>query len=704
MTTAVGTGGRPGSGGAGRGGVHGTAFFAARQVAELHVARGARHAVVALDVVVDAELGRDARQHAIAGDLGQRLERGEVVRILDRGDQLAVLDDQRHALVLERRRRLEQPHGRAFRALQHRAGRDRDAELEAQVHGQRLEIDEAELHQHRPEPPTVSRLVHQSALELGRREAAVADEHLPELHEGTVSWPVVGQSFGTCYHQGVRVLCAALVAVVSCKGRSDAPAPVPPASPRAPVPAVVEAPAPAEAPVFPDTARSLELTRTSAVRLEPGGDEKRIGTIAIDTRVAWTRTQKAKGCDKPWVEVVPHGWICGDFVKPSDKPPYGQEVPLLARGEIVPGTYGKVTAPQSSTYKLEKPEPIKKKPKKPKKPRKKGGKDKKAPVDDDAPTPEPASPPLATPKMVEDRPLVGSINVRDYDDVTMDGKQYWKIAQKDNQYVLKSAISVHQPSKYSGTRLGDDTGYAVPFAFVWPRAGYLQAWTYAKSTGAGVMRQLSARTGVPVLETLADKTGKPLAYRIGESEWMMAADVRVFTPAPPPALLGKGERWIDVDVDTQILVAYEGDTAVYSTMVSTGGRETATETGVYRMWVKESEADMKGLNGEDPYSVATVPWTQFFSPEKGLALHTAYWHDQFGVRRSHGCVNLAPRDARWLYFWSDPQVPPGWTMAAGVVEAPGSVVRVRSKEDPSPAEKGYAKKVLEARQQNQPVK
>lgn len=471
---------------------------------------------------------------------------------------------------------------------------------------------------------------------------------------------------------------------LGCSGKAEEPAPAPKPAPPAPK-AAEPAPAP-EPPLFPDGTRSLELTRTSAVRLEPGDGEKRIGTIAIDTRVAWSRQQKGKGCDKPWVEVEPRGWICSDFVKPSDKPPYGQEVPLLARGEIVPGTYGKVTAPQSSTYKLEKPEPAKKKKKKKK--------------DPDPPPTEP----LVAPKMIEDKPLVGSINVRDYEDVTMDGKQYWRIGQKENQYVLKSAISVHQPSRYGGTRLGDDTGNAVPFAFVWPRAGYLQAWTYAKSTGAGAMHQLTARTGVPVLETASDKAGKPTAYRIADDEWIMAADVRVFNPAPPPALLGKGERWIDVDLDTQILVAYEGDTAVYSTMVSTGGKTTETETGVYRMWVKESEADMKGLNGEDPYSVATVPWTQFFSPEKGLALHTAYWHDQFGTRRSHGCVNLAPRDARWLYFWSDPQVPPGWTMAAGVVEAPGSIVRVRGKDDPNPSEKGYAKKVLEARQQNQPVK
>ena len=142
-----------------------------------------------------------------------------------------------------------------------------------------------------------------------------------------------------------------------------------------------------------------------------------------------------------------------------------------------------------------------------------------------------------------------------------------------------------------------------------------------------------------------------------------------------------------------VYLLFEGDVPVYATMVSTGAKDTPTETGIYRMWVKESEADMKGLNGEDPYSVATVPWTQFFSPEKGLALHTAYWHDRFGIQKSHGCVNLAPRDARWLYFFTDPQVPPGWSMAAGVVEQPGSIVRVRSKDDPDPPVKGYAQKV-----------
>ena len=457
------------------------------------------------------------------------------------------------------------------------------------------------------------------------------------------------------------------------------------------------------------------------VRLEPGDDAKRIGTVAIDTRVAWVQTQKARGCDKPWIEIRPRGWICGDYVEPSKKAAYGQEVPHLDRGELVPGVYGKVTAPSSVTYMLEKPEKKKPARKDGRKDGKRDGKrdprkdsrkpdDRKRPVtspeevDDELAAAAALPAPGQLPRMVEDKPLVGSINVRQYEEITVGGKEYWRIDKKENEYVLKQAISQHRPSQYGGARLGDDTGWMVPIAFVWPRYAAQLAWTMNTATGGGVNRQLAARTAVPILEIAADKEGRPTAYRIAAAEWIVAGDVRVFAPAPPPPMLGPGERWIDVDLDNQILVAFEGELPVYATLVSSGSATTPTETGVYRMWLKESEADMKGLNGEDPYSVATVPWTQFFFPEKGLALHTAYWHDQFGTRRSHGCVNLAPRDARWLYFWSDPQVPAGWTMAAGVVESPGSIVRVRSKDDPAPEAKGYAKKVLEARQQNAPIK
>jgi lipoprotein-anchoring transpeptidase ErfK/SrfK len=388
---------------------------------------------------------------------------------------------------------------------------------------------------------------------------------------------------------------------------------------------------------------------------------------------------------------------------------------MLDRGEVVPGVYGKVTVANQVTYQLKKPDPPKKGKKKPE----------KAPKPADGPVTstaqvEPVTEVGPQPTMVEGPPIVGSVTVRQYEEITVGGKQYWKVSKKDNEYVLRSAISQHKPSMYTGARFGDETNLAAPIAFVYPRvAGYKTAYTTNKANGGGIARSLPARTPIAILETSSDKQGKPVAYRIGVpstapgpgpgsppivpgAEWIRATDVRVFVPAAPPANLGKGERWMDVDLDNQILVAFEGDLAVYATMISSGKKETPTTTGIYRMWVKESEADMKNLKSEDPYSVATVPWTQFFYPDEDLAIHTAYWHDGFGTVKSHGCVNAAPKDARWLYYWSDPQVPAGWTMAAGVVEAPGSIVRVRSKADPNPSLKGYARNVDEIRRQNAP--
>jgi hypothetical protein len=478
-----------------------------------------------------------------------------------------------------------------------------------------------------------------------------------------------------------------LVAACGSKKERDKPAPAPVQEP-APAP---DEPAPVTQPDFPEGTRSLQLTRTTPVRLDPGDDGKRIGTVAVDTRVAWIRTAKGKGCAKPWVEMVPRGWVCSEFMKPTKLPAFGREVPQLDRGEIVPGVYGKLAGASLSTYALQTPDP--------KKPKKDRERPVTSPKDLDTP---------AEQRMVEDKPIIGSLTVRQYAELTVGGKVYWKISQKGNEYVLKSAVHVHNPSQFMGTRLGDDTGWALPIAFVWPRYGGQQAWTYHKPA-ALVNRQVAARTPVAILEVAAGKDGKPIAYRVaigtakGDPEWMSPMDLRIFEPTAPPPLLRPGERWIDVDLDRQILVAFEGELAVYATLISTGIKDTPTQTGLYRIWLKESEADMKNLKAEDPYSVSTVPWTQFFYPEDDLALHTAYWHDGFGKTRSHGCVNLAPRDARWLYYWSDPQMPPGWTMTTGVVEAPGSVVRVRSIADPNPQWKGYAKKVVEARQQNAPL-
>src|SRR5262245_47426300 len=182
----------------------------------------------------------------------------------------------------------------------------------------------------------------------------------------------------------------ALIVVAGCGGKKDDDAPKQHRPP--PLPLAPEEPAQVAPPEFPEGTRSLELLRTVGVRLEPGDDAKRIGTVAIDTRVAWGRTAKGKGCQKSWVEIRPRGWICADYVRSSTKVAFGREVPMLDRGELVPGVYGKVTMPNSVTFTFEKADSKKKD-------RKRNG-ERKGPVT----MPSQTDIPPKEPKLVEGKP------------------------------------------------------------------------------------------------------------------------------------------------------------------------------------------------------------------------------------------------------------------------------------------------------------
>jgi hypothetical protein len=135
-----------------------------------------------------------------------------------------------------------------------------------------------------------------------------------------------------------------------------------------------------------------------------------------------------------------------------------------------------------------------------------------------------------------------------------------------------------------------------------------------------------------------------------------------------PGFLKEGDerKWIDVSLREQTLVAYEGRRAVYVTRVSTGvGGEGDPETshatikGMYRVQSKHVTATMSGDRAEgSDYSLSDVPYVLYFHHD--YALHAAYWHEKFGTPRSHGCVNLPPLDAAWLFEWTDPPLPPEW--------------------------------------------
>jgi lipoprotein-anchoring transpeptidase ErfK/SrfK len=120
---------------------------------------------------------------------------------------------------------------------------------------------------------------------------------------------------------------------------------------------------------------------------------------------------------------------------------------------------------------------------------------------------------------------------------------------------------------------------------------------------------------------------------------------------------------------------------VFATLVSTGRSGNETAAGEHRVWSKLATTDMSNADDVELssatalYTVARVPWVMFFHGDQ--ALHGVFWHDQFGRARSHGCVNLAPRDAAWLFEWAPPQMPPGWTAVIPTPREPGLRVRVR---------------------------
>jgi len=167
--------------------------------------------------------------------------------------------------------------------------------------------------------------------------------------------------------------------------------------------------------------------------------------------------------------------------------------------------------------------------------------------------------------------------------------------------------------------------------------------------------------------------------RIDDGAWLLARDLSRPSVAPPPAEVTlPGERWIDVETATQTLVAYEGARPVFATLVSTGRTgESQTPPGVHRIWSKLLASTMGNVttDANARYSLEDVPYVQFF--DNGVALHGTYWHQDFGHARSHGCVNLAPRDARRLFAFTAPRLAAGWMAAYPTRVEEGTWVRVR---------------------------
>ena len=132
------------------------------------------------------------------------------------------------------------------------------------------------------------------------------------------------------------------------------------------------------------------------------------------------------------------------------------------------------------------------------------------------------------------------------------------------------------------------------------------------------------------------------------------------------------EKALFVDLSTQTMVAYEGNTPVLTSLVASGWGGTATPTGEFSTYHKAPSVHMTdGAGDAANYDLPGVPWVSFFTGN-GDAFHGTYWHNDFGDPRSHGCVNTPDNISKFIYLWSTPYVPPG----EDYVHLPGQGTRV----------------------------
>jgi len=155
----------------------------------------------------------------------------------------------------------------------------------------------------------------------------------------------------------------------------------------------------------------------------------------------------------------------------------------------------------------------------------------------------------------------------------------------------------------------------------------------------------------------------------GEFFWADGAALKILTDeniAPISPDVDPNDKRIDVDLDAQTLSCFEGNTEVFFCRVSSGlkydafgqvSNELATPVGNLLTHWKIISLNMTAGTFQSGYSTPAVPWSTMISGD-GIAIHGAFWHNAFGEKRSHGCINVSPEDAKWIFRWTTPYVTP----------------------------------------------
>lgn len=149
-------------------------------------------------------------------------------------------------------------------------------------------------------------------------------------------------------------------------------------------------------------------------------------------------------------------------------------------------------------------------------------------------------------------------------------------------------------------------------------------------------------------------------YGYGDVFWGDGSAFRIITEeevAPISPDVDPAQKVIVADVFYQTLSCYEGNTEVHFCKMSSGAGELATPIGTMYAWWKLYSINMSASATQDGsgYDTSAVSWPTYINGD-GIAIHGTFWHNYYGTPRSHGCLNVTPEDAKWIYRWTDPYV------------------------------------------------
>lgn len=390
--------------------------------------------------------------------------------------------------------------------------------------------------------------------------------------------------------------------------------------------------------VLPAAARSLRIEREGeVVRSRADIESARRGTLARGARLAVHEATQGRGCRTAWIRIDVDAWVCADGATLTADGPRAAAQPVVREGEVVPYQYAFATHAGVRTYRR---------------------------MED-----------VAEEDWAEE--LERGMSVAVVGTARIDGSSYVHTAS--GRWVSMRDLSFARPSERVG--IFYEPGESVS------SVGFFRANTRAWPTAESALRDRGpsgssvAFARREVAHVREERVLRGVRFARLDGGWVRAAVLMRPAVGAVPAGLGGRERWVDVDRATQVLVALEGSAPVFATLVSTGRGEHPTRAGEHRVWSKLATTDMSNAGDADImtatalYTAARVPWVMFFHEDQGL--HGVFWHDLFGRPRSHGCVNMAPRDAAWLFQWAPPALPPGWTAVLPTAADPGLRVRVR---------------------------